>query len=427
MTKGKTQSSRGPTRKQLARSRREREQLRMVYIGLGGVAALILIVLAFGLYQTYVVEPNAPVAVVNGVEITTGDYQDRVRLDRYLLEEQYQQLQQQQAVAMGQADNEDLAEFLATQYQQMINQVLQERSIIDRQTVNTMIDDRLVEAEAAQRGLTVTDEEVTEFINRFMAGRLGGLTDRAASATSTARAEASATAAIWTPTPTLTPSPTLTFTEEITPTPTPADTPTPAPTPTLNVIGADALGAEYQNWLNILDGNVGISEAEYRQIARTLVLRDKLRQALAEEVPQRAEQVRARHILVETEEEANEVMDRLEAGEDFADLAAELSLDTASAVDGGDLGFTPRGRFVDAFDEAVFSVPVGEISDPVQTQFGWHIFEVMEREERDLSAGDYRQAQQLALSNWLEEARLQATIEDYWTVDKAPADPFLEQ
>lgn len=426
MTKGKTQSSRGPTRKQLARSRREREQLRMIYMGLGGVAALILIVLAFGLYQTYVVEPNAPVAVVNGVEITTGDYQDRVKLDRYLLEEQYQQLQQQQAVAMGQADNEELAEFLGTQYQQMINQVLQERSVIDRQTVNTMIDDRLVEAEAARRGITVTDEEVTEFINRFMAGRLGGLTDQAASATSTARAEASATAAMWTPTPTLTPSPTLTFTEEITPTPTPADTPTPAPTPTLNVIGADALGAEYANWLTILDENVGISEAEYRQIARTLVLRDKLRQALAEEVPEQAEQVRARHILVETEEEANEVIERLEAGEDFADLAAELSLDTASAVDGGDLGFTPPGRFVDAFDEAVFSLPVGEISEPIQTQFGWHVIEVLEREERELSAGDYRQAQQLALSNWLEEARLDATIEDYWTVDKAPADPFLE-
>jgi peptidyl-prolyl cis-trans isomerase SurA len=82
---------------------------------------------------------------------------------------------------------------------------------------------------------------------------------------------------------------------------------------------------------------------------------------------------------------------------------------------------------VEAFDEVVFSLPVGEISEPVQTQFGWHIIEVLEREERDLSAGDYRQAQQLALSNWLEEARIEATIEDYWTADKAPADPFLGQ
>jgi parvulin-like peptidyl-prolyl isomerase len=187
------------------------------------------------------------------------------------------------------------------------------------------------------------------------------------------------------------------------------------------------LNAEYGNWLNILAENVGITEAEYRQIVRTLVLRDKLRQVLAEEVPERAEQVRARHILVETEEEANEVTERLAAGEEFADLAAELSLDSGSAVDGGDLGFVPRGRFVDAFDEVVFTLSVGEISEPVQTQFGWHIIEVLEREERDLSAADYRQAQQLALSNWLEEARLEATIEDYWTVDKAPADPFLEQ
>ena len=193
------------------------------------------------------------------------------------------------------------------------------------------------------------------------------------------------------------------------------------------MIGPDALSAEYTNWLNILAENVGISEAKYRQIVRTLVLRDKLRQALADEVPERAEQVHARHILVETEEEANEVIERLKAGEDFADLAAELSLDSGSANEGGDLGFVPRGRFVDAFDEVVFSLPVDEISEPVQTQLGWHIIEVLEREERDLSAADYRQAQQMALSSWLEDARTQATIEDYWTVDKAPADPFLEQ
>jgi parvulin-like peptidyl-prolyl isomerase len=427
MTKRQAQPSRGPTRKQLARSRKEQEQLRWIYIGLGTVAALIIIALAFGLYQSFVVAPNVPVATVNGTDITTGDYQDRVKFERYLLEEQYLQFQQQQATALSQADSEELAEFLGTQYQQLINQVLQQRSFVDRQTVNTMIDDRLVETEAASRGITVSDEEVTEFINQFVAGRLGGLTIQAASATSTARAEASATAELWTPTPTLTPSPTLTFTEEITPTPTPADTPTPAPTPTLNVIGPEALNTEYANWLTILDENVGIGEAEYRQIMRMLLLRDKLRQVLADEVPESAEQARARHILVETEEEANEVIERLDAGEEFSDLAAELSLDPGSAADGGDLGFVPRGRFVESFDEAVFTLPVGEIGEPVQSQFGWHIIEVLEREVRELSAANYQQAQQLALSEWLGDARIEATIEDFWTEDMAPEDPFLGQ
>ncbi len=426
MSKREARSGRAPTRRQIARSRREQEQLRLIYIGLTVVAALVIMVLAFGLYQTFVAEPSAPVAVVNGEEITTRAYQDRVRYERFLLEEQYQQVLQQQA-QLAQSGNEQLAELLVPQYQQLANQILQQRSIVDRETVNTMIDDKLVEAETAVRGITVSEDEVTEYINRFLAGRLGGLTAQSASATSTARAEASATAALWTPTPTFTPSPTITFTEAITPTPTPADTPTPAPTPTLNVIGNDTLGTEYTNWLNTLAENTDVDEATYRQIMRTVVLRDKLLEALGEEIPTAEEQAHARHILVETEDEAQAVIERLEAGEDFADLAAELSTDPGSAADGGDLGFVPRGRFVDPVDEVVFTLPIGEVSEPIQSQFGWHIVEVLEREVRDLSPQDYLQKQRLALNEWLSDTRVEADIEDFWTVDKAPPDPFLTQ
>jgi parvulin-like peptidyl-prolyl isomerase len=414
-----------PTRKQVARSRREREQLRLIYIGLGTVAALILIVLAYGLYQTFVVEPNVPVATVNGIAITTGAYQDRVKYERFLLDEQIQQVQAQQQAALAQTEDQQLVNFLASQYQQLANQLLQQRSIVDRQTVNTMIDDKLVETEAAKRGLTVSDDEITEYINRFVAGRLGGLTAQAASATSTARVEASATAAQWTPTPTFTPSPTITATGAISPTPTLANTPTPAPTPTLNVIGPEALSTEYTNWLNIVRENTGLSEATYRQIIRTVVLRDKLREALAEEVPTSAEQAHARHILVETEAEAQAVIERLKAGEDFADLAAELSIDPGSAAEGGDLGFVPRGAFVEPVNGAVFSLPIGEISEPLQSQFGWHVVEVLEQEVRELSPLDYQRVQRLALSDWLDEARIEANIQDFWTVDKAPPDNLL--
>jgi parvulin-like peptidyl-prolyl isomerase len=426
MSKREARSGRAPTRRQIARSRREQEQLRLIYIGLTVVAVLVIIVLAFGLYQTFVAVPGAPVAVVNGEGIITRAYQDRVRYERFLLEEQYQQVLQQQA-QLAQSGNEQLAELLVPQYQQYANQILQQRSIVDRETVNTMIDDKLVEAETAARGITVSGDEVTEYINRFLAGRLGGLTAQSASATSTARAEASATAALWTPTPTFTPSPTITFTEAITPTPTPADTPTPAPTPTLNVIGNDTLGTEYTNWLNTLAENTDVDEATYRQIMRTVVLRDKLLEALGEEIPTAEEQAHARHILVETEDEAQAIIERLEAGEDFADLAAELSTDPGSAANGGDLGFVPRGRFVDTVDEAVFTLPIGEVSEPIQSQFGWHIVEVLEREVRDLSPQDYLQKQRLALSEWLGDARVEADIEDFWTVDKAPPDPFLTQ
>jgi parvulin-like peptidyl-prolyl isomerase len=429
MAKKEAQPSREPTRRQLALSRREQEQLRMIYLALGLVAILIIIVLTIGLVQTYVIEPNSPVAIVAGKEISTGAYRDRALYERFLLEEQIQQIIQQQAALPPPSENEDqFSQLLRNQYQQMANQLLQQRSIIDRQTVDAMIEEELIENEVAERGITVSEAEITEFINRILARRSGGLTAAAASETSTARADASATAAVWTPTPTFTPSPTLTATATITePTATPVNTPTPAPTPTLNVITEDTLATQYSEWLETLEEEADLSEAEYREIIRKTILRDKLSEVIGDETPRRAEQAHARHILVETQEEAEQVIERLEAGEDFGALAEELSQDPSSATEGGDLDFLPRGRTVAPVDEAIFSLPIGQISEPIETQFGWHVIEVLEREERELSPADYSQQQQLAFSTWLENARQAAEIEDLWVASKAPPDPFFDR
>lgn len=426
MAKRDTGSGRGPTRKQLARSRREREQLRLVYMGLGLVAVLVVIVLAIGAYQTYILEPNSPVATVNGTEITTRDYQTRVRYERFVLENQYLQILNQREAA-AQSENQQMAQFLVSQYDQLANQILQQRSVVDRNTVDTMIEDKLIEAEATRRGITVSEEEITEYINRLLARQLGGLTAAAATETATARAEASATAALWTPTATLTPSPTLTATEEITRlAATPANMSTPGPTPTANVIDENALSTQYTEWLNALAKNADVDETEYRQIVRTIVLMKKVGEALGQEVPRIALQAHARHILVETEDEAKQVIKRLNQGENFADLAAELSTDPGSASAGGDLGFVPRGRFVKPVDDAIFTLPIGQVSEPIESQFGWHVIEVLEREERELSPLDYRASQRQAFDEWLTKARTEAAIEDFWSLDKVPPGSQLE-
>ncbi|HZJ99557.1 MAG TPA: peptidylprolyl isomerase [Tissierellaceae bacterium] len=88
------------------------------------------------------------------------------------------------------------------------------------------------------------------------------------------------------------------------------------------------------------------------------------------------EEVRASHILVETEEEALEVKGKLDDGDDFADLAKEYSSDTANSESGGDLGYFDRNKMVDEFSEAVFAMEIGAISDPVQTNFGYHIIKL---------------------------------------------------
>lgn len=424
MAKRDTQPTRAPTRKQIARSRKERERLRLIYIGLGIVIALVVIVLGIGLYQTFVLEPKAPVATVDGVDITTGDYQTRVKYERFMLDQAIQQIaaQRQQLI---QTDPQ-LAELLISQYEQQASQLQQQRFLVDRDTLDVMIEDRLIEAEAARRGMMASEPEIDEAINRFLARQLGGLTEAAAAETVAARAEASATAALWTPTPTFTPSPTLTTTEEITqPTVTPANTPAPAPTPTLVVIDQNSLSTQYATWLSTLTENTDVDEATYRQIVRTIVLRNKLQEELGNEVPPTGEQSRARHIMVDTEEEAQAVIKRLQAGEDFADLAAELSKDPGSSTAGGDLGFVSRGRFVGPVDEAVFTLSIGEVSEPVETQFGWHVIEVLEREVRPLSPADYRLSQQLAYNDWLTSARTEAIIEDFWTAEKAPEDPLF--
>ncbi|MBR2525557.1 peptidyl-prolyl cis-trans isomerase [bacterium] len=93
-----------------------------------------------------------------------------------------------------------------------------------------------------------------------------------------------------------------------------------------------------------------------------------------------ASQVKASHILVKTEEEAKQLYEEIKGGKDFAQAAMEYSL-CPSGHNGGDLGFFPKGAMVKPFEDAAFSLPVGELSQPVQTQFGWHLILVTDIEE----------------------------------------------
>jgi peptidyl-prolyl cis-trans isomerase C len=94
------------------------------------------------------------------------------------------------------------------------------------------------------------------------------------------------------------------------------------------------------------------------------------------------QEVHARHILVATEAEAKEVAERLKKGEDFATVAKEKSKDPAA--EGGDLGFFSRGQMLKPFEEAAFALDVGELSEPLQTQFGWHVIKVEEKRDQPL-------------------------------------------
>jgi peptidyl-prolyl cis-trans isomerase C len=143
------------------------------------------------------------------------------------------------------------------------------------------------------------------------------------------------------------------------------------------------------------------------------------------------EEIHARHILVETEDEAKKVSDRLKAGEDFAAIAKEVSKDPGSGAEGGDLGYFSKGNMVPEFGEAAEKLKVGETSAPVKSQYGWHIIKVEDKRTKPLpkledvrgQIEEYvsRRAQQDAVKKLLDAAKIERVGAPAKKPEDAPA------
>ncbi len=143
------------------------------------------------------------------------------------------------------------------------------------------------------------------------------------------------------------------------------------------------------------------------------------------------EEVRARHVLVEGEDEAKKIHARVKGGEDFAKVAKEASKDSGSGAEGGDLGFFTKERMVPEFAEAAFAMKAGEISVPVKSQFGWHVIKLEERRTKPVPTfAEVRDriAQALAgkaQTEYLQKLRADAKVERTETPEaaKKPEEP----
>jgi hypothetical protein len=258
----KTNSSRNvqipkePTRKQLSRAERDARQSRRVMWVVGGVVALLALILGYGFLRENVLILNEPVANVQGEEISTRDFQNRVRLARLTLQQQVQR-----ADALGDQES-------AQQYQQQLDDTVG----LGSQVLSGMVDDLLLKQGAAGFGVAVSPEEVQISLEED----IGYLRNPP------------------TPAPTRTPAPTPTATGPITQTPTPTRTPFPTATP-ITKEGFDVL---YQNQLSVLS-SVGVSDQDYRKIVELRLLSEKVNAAIAATVPTITEQIKFKYIRIE--------------------------------------------------------------------------------------------------------------------------------
>ncbi len=401
----------GP-RTYLSRAEREARAQRWVLIGIGVALGLALIVLLAGIIIEGFVRPNQPVAVVNGVAVTTADFEKRVRLERW-------QTGQLLLNVAGLYGVEMLTDQNSPFYQQVIQLLPGREALLGSQVRDTMVDEILIRQEAAARQITAEAAEIDARIQDFF-----GYNPNPEEPTATPVPSA-------TPTPIVspTPSPTPTATPEPSETPLPTVTPQPTATPQ-PTLTAEELATRYQEvsegYLSRAAEVSGLSREEIRAIFEVQVLREKLQQAVTEDIGPIEEQVNARHILVKTEQEAQDVLAALAEGESFAELARAVSIDTGSGRLGGELGWAGRGKYVAEFEDAVFNGEIGPIIGPVQSEYGYHIVQIHAREDRELTAAELEQKRQTAFTEWLAERRSSAEITyPYSYTDRTPDDPTI--
>lgn len=131
-----------------------------------------------------------------------------------------------------------------------------------------------------------------------------------------------------------------------------------------------------------------VTQAFLEQKASSEVSDGDIRKVYDEQVKQfkGKEEIKARHILVDTEEKAEKIAEEIEDGKKFEEIAKKESIDKGTGAKGGDLGWFTEERMVPEFSEAAFKLDAGETSDPVKTSFGWHIIQVQERRPVEVPA-----------------------------------------
>lgn len=424
-----------PTAPQRRKSRREQEaqHQRVFFISMLACVVLVVVILGGGIVYEYVIKPNAVLAEVNGHEIRRKDYWKYQSIVLYDNARQYESIASQfQAQQPEQA-----AQYLqfAASFDLQREEVWGSTDVSDI-TVQQMVDDQLYLDGAEAMGISVSDEEAQLLaLNRFSLPDAPLVTPQPTPTMSSARsdmttqtAEAELSIALGTPigspvaaTPVPDAMPAATGTPEATPTILPLATPTLEESRTTAEI-------EFEIFRDEVFGPAHMSTDDYIRLwVVPQAVRERVDHQVTSGVPQSDEQVEAEHILVGTQDLASEIYAQVTGGADFEQVARSSSTDTATSSTGGKLGWFTRAQMVPAFADAAFALRPGQISDPVQTQFGWHVIKVLDRsEDRPLSTEQYDLATESATSNWLETQRAQSDISTEYEAEPTPTPAQFE-
>jgi len=410
------------TKKHLARLEREKRQTRLILLSAITVALAVIVLIGYGFLNEKVLKPRRPVAVVGNDKVSANDFQEYARFMRQQYINQYVQTYQLSQLFGSDANTKS---YFDSSMQQIAAQL--EPATLGQNVLNSLIEDKLVRQEAARRGITVSADELNRDVERYFTYYPNG------TPTPTATVESQPTSTLSplqmtlvppTVTPTASPTPTYTLPTS-TPTQVLEPTQTSTPEPTATPYTADAFKTDYNNYLKELS-NIKVPEAIFRKVLENRLYRLKVEDAVLADVKIEQEQIWTRHILVDSEDKAKEALTRLQNGEAFAKVTQEMSTDTSSAQNGGDLGWTSKGSLATEYEDAANKLNIGELSQPVQTSSGWHIIQLLGKEVRPLSQYSFDQLRQTKFQEWLDSQRqsVGVTIPDGW-LDWVPTEPTL--
>ncbi|MBN1178947.1 MAG: SurA N-terminal domain-containing protein [Anaerolineae bacterium] len=377
---------RSVTRKEQSRLEREAKMNRWLIGSSIAIGVLVVGVLLYGFIFEEVIKGREPVAMVNDTPIRTADWQARVLELRERMTLQLNTYSQQR-MALDPNDPNAAAYFeqLDQQIRQLQDELAAENAVeLGRTMLEQMAQEEIFRQEAARLGLTVSEEEIDQAVEQLFGF------DREAAESS------------------LLPSDTL--------------------TPTQSVMTEEEFETQYQNYLTMVLKPSGISEEGFRDMIEASLLGQKVEEEIGSSVPTVADQVHLRIMSFQFEEEAAEIMGRLNDGEDWDAIVTELEESEESTVYASDLDWQTQGliaeQFGDSVAQRIFESEIGSYGGPFPGSIGfYYIIQVLEHEERELDEFILSYEQGLVFQEWLEVQMETVEYIDGWQ-EKVPTGSY---